>query len=522
MTLARNLRLKVLLFGLSLLTLGGASLWGLWGMRVHFDAAADRHERLRTLYEVGYHVAAARELLLGGGGTNQSGAWASLALALRAAEPLRAASQDTREPGAGALRGLLHTLAAAADRAGPAQGPSGHALAALGQVAEAAGQLRESIVANRVAASARLRTTVAAMALLTALSLLAAALIGRSQHRSIVRPLQALHRAVARVAAADFSEPVDDRVGDEELAELARRFNHMSRELHRLYTGLEDEVRLKGQQLARSQRLAGLGFLAAGIAHEINNPLAAMSFYAESAQQRLREATAASPLGSDRHALAGELVARLDKALTVVREEAQRCKLITDRLLALARPGATRRGAVDLHEVARRAIEVAQGMPALAGVRVSLAPHAGPAVLAWADASEMVQVALNLVCNAMEAVEPDTGLVEVSCERVGDWVRMRVGDDGRGMSTQVLERVFEPFFTDKPRRGLTAGSGGTGLGLTVAHAIVEQHGGRLTALSEGPGRGSVFTVELPPASAQASADPAMETRGEGLDAGRRA
>jgi signal transduction histidine kinase len=309
---------------------------------------------------------------------------------------------------------------------------------------------------------------------------------------------------------------VDDRVGDEELAELARGFNRMSRELHRLYTGLEDEVRLKGRQLARSQRLAGLGFLAAGIAHEINNPLAAMSFYAESAQQRLREATASSPAGADRHALAAELVARLDKALTVVREEADRCKLITDRLLALARPGSSRRGAVDLHEVAGRAIEVAQGMPALEGVRIRLAPHAGPPVLAWADASELVQVALNLVCNAMEAVGREDGMVEVACERAGDWVRMRVSDNGRGMSPQVLERVFEPFFTDKPRRGLASGPGGTGLGLTVAHAIVEQHGGRLSASSEGPGRGSVFTVELPPASAQEGPVFRVGSEGEGL------
>ena len=114
-----------------------------------------------------------------------------------------------------------------------------------------------------------------------------------------------------------------------------------------------------------------------------------------------------------------------------------------------------------------------------------------------ANASEMKQVLLNLTINALEASPADRGEVRIGGRRSGDWVELSVEDNGKGMSPETLEHVFEPFFTAK--RG--AGEPGTGLGLSITHAIVESHGGRIRAESNGPGRGSRFTFQLPAVAA---------------------
>ena len=110
-----------------------------------------------------------------------------------------------------------------------------------------------------------------------------------------------------------------------------------------------------------------------------------------------------------------------------------------------------------------------------------------------ANPTEIKQVLLNLTVNALEAVPPQRGEVRLTGRRSGDWVEVAVEDNGKGMSADTLQNVFEPFFTNK--RG--AGDPGTGLGLSITHAIVENHGGRLRAESAGPGRGSRFSVLLP-------------------------
>jgi signal transduction histidine kinase len=116
-------------------------------------------------------------------------------------------------------------------------------------------------------------------------------------------------------------------------------------------------------------------------------------------------------------------------------------------------------------------------------------------------AAELKQVMLNLGLNALEAVDADRGEVRVSVSRNDAVVRVAVEDNGRGMSTETLERVFEPFFTEK--RGVH--DAGTGLGLSISHAIVDSHGGHLRGESDGPGKGSRFVVELPLTARRAAA-----------------
>ena len=108
-----------------------------------------------------------------------------------------------------------------------------------------------------------------------------------------------------------------------------------------------------------------------------------------------------------------------------------------------------------------------------------------------ANPGELKQVLVNLLVNAIEATQPGSGRILISLERHERVVELSVSDNGRGMTSQTLQRVFEPFFTDKRSEH------GTGLGLSITHAIVQDHGGRITTQSAGPGQGSRFTVILP-------------------------
>jgi signal transduction histidine kinase len=105
----------------------------------------------------------------------------------------------------------------------------------------------------------------------------------------------------------------------------------------------------------------------------------------------------------------------------------------------------------------------------------------------------MKQVVLNLTVNALEAVSPNNGEVRIEGRQAGKWVELSVTDNGRGMNAESIKHVFEPFYTEK--RG--SAEPGTGLGLTITHAIVQSHGGRIQAESDGPGRGARFTIFLP-------------------------
>jgi signal transduction histidine kinase len=114
---------------------------------------------------------------------------------------------------------------------------------------------------------------------------------------------------------------------------------------------------------------------------------------------------------------------------------------------------------------------------------------------------EMKQVLMNLLINALEATDDGTGEVKVTVARDGEHrVTLAVADNGRGMGPETLERVFEPFFTERrPRDPDSPPRPGTGLGLSITHAIVQSHGGRISAYSDGPGRGSRFVIDLPAA-----------------------
>ncbi len=309
-------------------------------------------------------------------------------------------------------------------------------------------------------------------------------------------PLGRIGAGVRAFAGGDFDRRIAPG-GDREFAALAADFNRMADDLGRLYADLEQRVRDQSRELVRSERLASVGYLAAGVAHEINNPLGIIAGYAERAARQLERDPADT--------------AATRRALAVVADEAFRCKAITDRLLSLARPGSDDRAVVPLDRIARDVVATVGGLGTFGTRRLTVDVDAAAAAddaAAETDltvsvrAGEIHQVVLNLVVNALEAVPADGGRVRVAVARVAGGVELRVTDDGRGMTAAVLDRVFEPFYTDKRGTAPTPLRGGTGLGLSIAHAIVADHGGRLTAASDGPGKGSVFTITLPAAVRQ--------------------
>ena len=306
-----------------------------------------------------------------------------------------------------------------------------------------------------------------------------AILAGLWQYFSVIRPVNRLKAATSRMTRGDLSARVDESSSDE-LGLLAADFNKMANQLEVLYRDMDEEVRRKGRELAHAERLTSIGFLAAGVAHEINNPLSIIHGYAQEARQLRRTG------GSGNDDVA--------QVLDVIMEESSRCRDIIRRLLRLASPGDSSCGTVDMKEVIDSTIDAVEGLPRYRTRRVET-DLSSVETLVEANRDEIKQVLLNLLINGLEATESG-GTVRIACSRQGDQVVTEVTDDGCGMTIDTLARVFDPFYTTRKFNGHR----GVGLGLSVSYAIVQQHGGQLTAHSEGLGLGSRFTITMPAAT----------------------
>jgi two-component system, NtrC family, sensor kinase len=302
----------------------------------------------------------------------------------------------------------------------------------------------------------------------------------------VFKPIRDLQAGVRRVTDGDFSQPIDLQSGDE-LEDLAVAFNGMTARLHEVYQELEQQVDERSRQLVRSERMVSVGFLAAGVAHEINNPLASIAFCSEALQTRLQDYLARNPHETD----------VVQKYLRMIQQEAFRCKGITSRLLEFSRVGERRREPTDMAELIQGVLEIAQHLQHCRGKRIIFQPYSR--VVAGVCSEDLKSVVLNLVVNALESME-EGGVLTITLKAVGATAEMMFTDTGCGMTPEVLENIFEPFYT-RSRTGK-----GTGLGLFISHHIVSQHGGEIRAASAGPGQGSTFTVRVPltPALAQDS------------------
>ena len=327
--------------------------------------------------------------------------------------------------------------------------------------------------------SDRTMKTMLTFGLVTLGGLLAAGLAAWKLADSLSRPLHSLARATAAIAQGDFSGTVPVQSADE-MAVLARRFNDMARSLRQRDELLTRQTCL---QLTRSERLAAVGRLAAGVAHEINNPLTGVLAFSH---MLLKEAPPNS---------------RQKEDIETIIAATTRCRDIIRALLNFSRQNEPQRRWADLNGALREALNLTRHQAHLHRVTVREAMDAAIPHLVI-DPFQIQEVAVNLILNAIDAM-PDGGTLTVTTRAVGDaagpWVEFRIADTGIGISPEHLEQVFNPFFTTKPP------GQGTGLGLAVSYGIVTEHGGEIRISSE-VGHGTTVTVRLP-----------VATRGKGED-----
>jgi signal transduction histidine kinase/CheY-like chemotaxis protein len=238
---------------------------------------------------------------------------------------------------------------------------------------------------------------------------------------------------------------------------------------------LEDQARDLYHQLLQAEKLAALGQTISGVAHELNNPLATILTWAERLSQR--------PQIDD----------QTKRGLETILSESERAAKIVRNLLTFARKRHTTRAMVDVNQVVRQTLALRSYEQHLSNITIIEALAAG-LPLVFADPHQFQQVLLNLIINAEQAMLGANGRGTMVLRSWHDFdndaVLLEVNDDGPGVPEDVQPRIFDPFFTTKE-----VGKG-TGLGLTVAYAIIQEHGGRITVSSE-PGTGASFVVALP-------------------------
>lgn len=321
-------------------------------------------------------------------------------------------------------------------------------------------------------------------------------------HTWVFRPLRTLIEASRRVAEDNFDSQISVSSHDE-IGELAGAMNAMTARFREIRDDLNQEVKLRTKEVVRSEQLASVGFLAAGVAHEINNPLASIAWSAEALESRIEELVGDDLEGEESEytgiaEIDGDMSSEgrrelqelevLRKYLRRIQDEAFRCKGITERLLDFSRMGNVEREETDLRELVESVVEIVQHLGKYRDKELVVTSN--EMVMAKANPQEMKQVILNLLTNALDCIDRG-GRVEVQLGKREGRAELLVKDNGCGMTEEVKEHLFEPFFTRR-RDG-----SGTGLGLSITYRIIQDHGGSITAESDGPGCGSLFRVVLP-------------------------
>jgi two-component system NtrC family sensor kinase len=228
-----------------------------------------------------------------------------------------------------------------------------------------------------------------------------------------------------------------------------------------------------GEQLRRAEKLSALGQLIAGVAHELNNPLAVVIGY--------------SQLLAEKNGLDKEAVDNIHR----IHHESERASRIVRDLLSFARPSEPQKKAVDINRLVASVLETQEANLQAAGIQLEQR-LASDLSTTMADPGQIEQVLVNLVGNAIQALSgrANPRVLTIRTEEVGNYIRIIVADNGPGIPRDILGRIFDPFFTTKPL------GKGTGLGLTISNTIIQEHRGRIQVENQ-PAGGAKFTVELP-------------------------
>jgi two-component system NtrC family sensor kinase len=304
---------------------------------------------------------------------------------------------------------------------------------------------------------------------LTLIALVLAVVLCYILSTSIMRPLNALIAATEKMAGGASLQPVKLDHSPPEIAALGQSFNSMLQTIH------ERDLQLRRQtheKLVRSDRLAMIGQLAAGVAHEINNPLGSILLFTRLLMQQV------PPDG------------RVKENLDRIEKETKRCHGIVRNLLDFARQREPHIEEVDVNQLVDQTLSLFENQFLFHNVEI-VRNYAPELPHIRGDQSQLQQVLMNIIINAADAMDGKGKItIETKDGEAGSGVDISISDTGCGISSENLERIFDPFFTTK-------GVGhGTGLGLSVSYGIIQKHKGDLSVISA-PGVGSTFTISLP-------------------------
>ena len=322
---------------------------------------------------------------------------------------------------------------------------------------------------------------------------IASLLVGFFVHRLVYLPLRDLESGAQRLSAGNLDQPIPVRSSDE-FGKLASSFNAMTdalrnsrEELRESARTLEQKVEKRTKELHRAQaetmrgeKLASVGLLASGVAHELNNPLTGILTFSHLLREKMPDK---SPDAED---------------MDLVIRETKRCAAIIKRLLDFAREKQPEKKFTDLNQIITDTVRIVEQPAHLRDIEIVLdLDRSLPPI--WIDADQIKQVIMNMVVNAQHAVE-EKGNITIRTRRALDprvsaaaakpMVAISIIDTGCGIPEKNLKRIFDPFFTSKDV------GRGTGLGLSVSHGIVEAHGGFIEVESR-VGEGSTFRIFLP-------------------------
>jgi signal transduction histidine kinase len=277
----------------------------------------------------------------------------------------------------------------------------------------------------------------------------------------ILKTLKQIKRVVISISEGNF-RPVETEIPDDELGSVMTAINAMSKEL-------ED----REEQILQSKKLASLGILTAGVAHELGNPLNNISMIAQTYMEVYDSLSKED---------------RID-FMVKIEEETHRIKHIVDNLLDFSRPKKSKSKIADLNEVVQRSLKLVQNMIHVCNVETSINLQEGlPPV--FIDEDQILEVLINLMTNSLQASSRGDSLKIITRLLEGDeYIEITVEDTGKGIPHELLAHVFDPFFTTK-------GNSGTGLGLFVSYGIIKNHQGVMKVNST-EGAGTCFTIELP-------------------------
>ncbi len=284
--------------------------------------------------------------------------------------------------------------------------------------------------------------------------------------RTISRPLQRITLAAVQVTEGEYGTEVDLRRSNDEIGLLANSFNEMSRKMALDIAQLQK----LNEQLIRTEKLAAVGTLAAGVAHEVNNPLASISSLIQMMQSEK------------------QLDMETSEKLKLISAQIQRITQVTRDMMDFARTRAAAKSYVNVNGIIEKSLRLASFDKSFQNLSVE--KHFAPDIPdIFADSDQLQQVFLNFFLNARDAM-PDGGVLKIKTDRTETDLRIEIVDSGDGIDGSVRKKIFDPFFSTKQT------GKGTGLGLAVCYGIVTAHGGRIE-LAENGANGASFIISLP-------------------------